>query len=345
MKFNIIIATYNRRESLRILIEQILECSDLPEKIIIVDSSIDENQEAKSFDRVVYIRSSHSNQPYQRYLGCLASNHDILVYFDDDMRIVDKQCFKKILAVYANNDVVGVQPNFVYEHNFFNYRVPKSKTRQLAKNNITFKFLKTISGNPNIKNGKFWLAGIRGKNPDNGKSLEWFNGPVFSARKKFLYRNFNFNLFDLYRDKMGKAEDAILGFTLSDKGSIVYLKDNCFYHDDQDDSTYSADLISFGKRVAYSRLYLSFEYARLLGKSKILVFLHFNLYIFGRIISMLINQIIHFNATRGKIITGYLQGYLKAISDVRYLCLHNSGSYWRKEAESDIKYKAIPRIK
>ena len=343
MNFDVVIATYNRKESLSILVGQILGCSHLPEKIIIVDSSIDENQEVQNFDRVTYVRSSHSNQPYQRYVGYLASSNDILVYFDDDMRIVDKQCFEKILTIYASNDVVGVQPNFTYEHDFFDHKIPKSKTRELAKNNILFKFLKTISGNPSIKDGKFWMAGIRGKSPDDGRSLEWFNGPVFSTKKQFLYKNFNFGMFDLYRDKMGKAEDAILGFTLSNQGNIVHIKDNFFYHDDQNDSTYSLDFVSFGKRVAYSRLYLSFEYSRLLGKSKVLVFLHFNLYILGRILSMFINQIIHFDSTRSKIITGYLKGYFRAIADTRLLLLFHSGGYWRKEAENDIKYSTIPK--
>ena len=343
MKFDIVIATYNRKESLNILVGQILGCSHLPEKIIIVDSSIDENQEIQSFDRVTYVRSSHSSQPYQRYVGFLASNNDILVYFDDDMRIVDKQCFEKILAAYDDDSVVGVQPNFTYVHDFFDNKIPKSKTRQLAKNNILFKFLKTISGNPSIKDGKFWMAGIRGKNPCSGKSVEWFNGPVFSTKKQFLYKNFNFCLFDLYRDKMGKAEDAILGFTLSNQGSIVYLEDSCFYHDDQNDSTYSLDFVSFGNRVAYSRLYLTFEYSRLTGKSKILVFLHFNLYILGRVLSMFINQVIHFDSTRSKIITGYLKGYFRAIFDTRRLLIFHSGGYWQKEAENDIKYSTSPK--
>ena len=39
MKFDVIIATFNRKESLAILVSQILECSKLPENIIIVDSS------------------------------------------------------------------------------------------------------------------------------------------------------------------------------------------------------------------------------------------------------------------------------------------------------------------
>ena len=40
MNFDVVIATYNRKESLSILVGQILACSHLPEKIIIVDDLI-----------------------------------------------------------------------------------------------------------------------------------------------------------------------------------------------------------------------------------------------------------------------------------------------------------------
>ena len=337
MNFDVVIATYNRKESLSILVGQILGCSHLPEKIIIVDSSIDENQEVQNFDRVTYVRSSHRNQPYQRYVGCLASSNDILVYFDDDMRIVDKQCFEKILALYDGENVVGVQPDFVYKHDFFDVKTPKSKIRQLAKNYRFFKFLKIISGNPDVKDGRFWLAGIRGRKPDNGQKLEWFNGPVFSAKKQYLYTNFNFNLFDLYENRIGKAEDAILGFTLSRLGDIVYLKDELFYHDDQNDSTYSIDFTSFGMRVAYSRLYLSFEYVRLSNQLKLLAFLHFNLYIFGRIMSMIINQILSYDSDRNKIMRGYLKGYIKALLNIRKIMAYTAKPNLRVDLNKGLK--------
>ena len=133
MKFDVIIATFNRKDSLAILVSQILKCSKLPENIIIIDSSAITDRDIQSINIVKYIKSSHANQPYQRYIGSLVSNNDILVYFDDDMRIIDNQCFEKILSLYDDKNVVGVQPNFSYQHVFFDHRVPKSKTRELAK--------------------------------------------------------------------------------------------------------------------------------------------------------------------------------------------------------------------
>jgi len=321
MKFDVIIATYNRKKSLEILVNQILNCSISPENIIIVDSSSDENLEIQEVNLVQYIYTIHGNQPYQRYLGYLESKEDILIYFDDDMRVIDNSCFEKILACYENEEIVGVQPNFTYGHEFFDQEMPKSKVRQLAKENSFFKYLKTLSGHPIIPDGKFYLAGLRGAKPVNKKNMEWFNGPVFSARKKNLYRNFNFNLFNLYENKMGKAEDAILGFTLSKEGNIIYLDKELFFHDDQGDSTYTVNFISYGKRVAYSRLYLSFEFARLSKTKSIVAFLHYNLYIYGRILSMIINQLFGVEKSRFQIMLGYFQGYLQALVDARKLMI------------------------
>ena len=73
------------------------------------------------------------------------------------------------------------------------------------------------------------MAGNTGNKPENKKSIEWFNGPVFSAIKENLYYNFNFNLFQFYENGVGKAEDAILGFTLSKLGNInFYLNSKNF---------------------------------------------------------------------------------------------------------------------
>ena len=336
MKFDVIIATYNRKESLMVLVSQLLGCSKLPENIIVVDSSETINQEIKNVSLVKYIKSSHKNQPYQRYIGYLFSNSEILVYLDDDMRVLDNECFAKILDLYSNKNIVGVQPNFRYEHNFFDHRMPESKTRKLAKKNMILKFLKALSGNPKQDNGKFWLAGIRGNKPNNKERIEWFSGPIFSAKKDFLYLDFNFAIFSLYETKLGKAEDAVLGYTLSRQGDMLYLSDELFTHDDQDDSSYSLDFASHAIRVAHSRLYLSFEYIRLTNSSIIQAFLHYNLYIFGRIISMLINQFIDYKPSRMLIIKGYLKGYFKALRDSKKLLSFDNGFYWNKEALNEI---------
>ena len=59
MKFDVIIATYNRKESLSVLVNQLLECSKLPENIIIVDSSETINEEIKNLSLVKYIKTNH----------------------------------------------------------------------------------------------------------------------------------------------------------------------------------------------------------------------------------------------------------------------------------------------
>lgn len=337
MKFDVIIATYNRKESLNTLVNQILCCSKLPENIIIVDSSEMIDQDIKSLSLVKYIKSTHKNQPYQRYIGYLLSNSEILVYLDDDMRVIDKECFDKILELYCNEKIVGVQPNFLYEHNFFDHKMPKSKTRELAKKNMIFKFLKILSGNFEQTDGKLWLAGIRGNKPKNKKRIEWFNGPIFSVKKSFIYLNFNFSLFRLYERKIGKAEDAILGFTVSQSGDIVYLDQKLFSHDDQDDSMYSLNYFYHALRVAHSRLYLSLEYSRLTKTSMILAVLHFNIFVIGRIISLTLNQFIDYKSDRNKILFGYIGGYLKAIFEIKKLSFFENEFYWKAEAKKEIK--------
>jgi len=336
MKFDIIIATYNRKKSLEILVSQILECTQLPENIIVVDSSAEEDEEIQLLDRVKYIRSSHGNQPYQRYVGFLAAKHEILVYFDDDMRITDKTSFDKILSVYDDEEIVGVQPNFTSQHDFFDNQIPKSKIKQ-AGNGKFLKCLKKLSGYPLVENGKFWLAGIKGKDPENLKTLEWFKGPVFSARRNFLYDNFNFTLFDQFERRIGTGEDAVLGFTLSKRGDVVYLSETLFHHDDQSDSTYSSDFLTYGKRVAYSRLYLSFEYARLSNTSNTIAFLHYNWYMLWRLIGMSVNQMIDFKDSRSKIMKGYMEGVILALKERHHLAKYDNGNKWKRLALDDIK--------
>jgi len=311
--FDVVIATSNRPKSLRILVEQILIQSLKPQAIIVIDSSDRENNNLDRTELLQYHHTNIKNQPLQRYKGYLRSTSEIIFFFDDDMRISNKDAFRKILENFETLSVVGVQPNFSYKNKFFDNDMPISVLRTLAKKNSFFKFLKFLSGNPVIHEGKFWLAGIRGPKPSiNGDRIEWFNGPVFCARRNFLYKNFNFNLFNIYSKKLGKGEDAILGFTLSQSGEIIFHKENLFFHDDYGDSSYTKDFSSYAERTVYSRLYLSYEYSRIRNKSKLVAFLHFNLFISSRIISLIFNQIVSYKKDRNGLIIGSIVGYIKA---------------------------------
>ena len=336
MSFDVIIATYNRRESLRILVEQILECALLPEKIIIVDSSADEDNDIQNFDKVQYIRSSYCNQPYQRYVGFVASSSPILFYFDDDMRITNKDCFNEILKYYSSSNIVAVQPNFEYQHLFLDEKMPKSKLREASKKNTFVRFVKFLSGIPNLDLGRFWLAGLRGGDPKDRQIMEYFKGPVFSVRRDKIYKNFNFNLFNLYQSKNGKGEDAILGFNVSKQGKIVFCEKSFFYHDDQNNSSYSVNIYEYNKKIAYSRFYLSLEYARLQKTSKFLAFTHYNIYSIGRLLAMLVNQLINFKKVRIQSFNGYFSGYLLGLVDFHKINRMVSKNTWKDRALNDI---------
>jgi len=316
LSFETVIATCNRPASLEKLVNQILSCSFGPERVIIVDSSDIKNNLFQNNKQITYIHTRRKNQPYQRFLGCQRSQSDILFFFDDDIEIVDKNCFKKVLNTYNfDESIVGVQPKIEYHNSFLDNKIPKSLLREGAKNFSFLESLKYLSGSKKILPGKMWLAGLRGKLPKNLSKVEWFNGPAFSVKREYLYKNFNFSLFSLYDSCLGKAEDAILGYTISKKGKIIYFSDVVFFHKGQQTSTYTASISLLAKRVAYSRLYLSYEYSRLNKTSYMISFLHFNVFLLGRVLTQIINQFISYEGNRNKLILGSLIGYLLALRD------------------------------
>jgi len=337
MLVDVVIATYSRPTSLEKLVVNLNKCEFTPMSIIIVDSSPEENISIQKHNNVVYVRSSHPNQPYQRYLGYNISESDIIVYLDDDMEVLDKNWLQNVMAQFDDKSVVGVAINFKNDNDFLQKKMSKSKLHNLIPASPVKEFFKTLSGYPQPKPGKFWLCGIRGAQPENGTPTEWFSGGAFAVRKDDLYKNFNFKIFDLFKRNIGMGEDAILGFALAQYGKIIYLAKELFYHNDQKDSTYTIDFYSYGKRVAYSRLYLSLEYARLVGISKIFVYMHYMWYMIWRLIGMSINQIIGFKASRNQLIKGYLHGIYLSLKEKKYLVKYQDISSWERDVQDDIK--------
>lgn len=335
-KFDVIITTYNREESLKILVENILEQILLPENIIIVDSSPKENSNIQKLDRVKYIRSSHGNQPYQRYLGTKISKSEILIFMDDDMRILENTAFEKIINRYKDKKIIGVQPNFTNANEFLQEKLPKSKIK--IKSKYIFSLIKTFTGWYIPEDGKLSYCGIRGKKPNNSASVEYFNGGIFSVYKnKIFTKKFNHYLFTMFEEKIGMGEDTILGYESSKSGKISYLKKSMFLHDDQKDSTYSLDMYSYGKRVAYSRLYLSNEYRYLQNKNKLLSLIHYQWYMIWRIFGIILNILIsNKKEDNKKLLKGYLSGWKNTFIYFFKIMKKEKLIYWEQEIENDI---------
>jgi len=335
-RFDVVITTYNRAESLSILVLQILELELVPQNIIIIDSSPIENKEIQEIDKVIYLKSSHGNQPYQRYLGTKISKEDILIFMDDDMRILDKNVFNIILNQYDTKDIIGVQPNFTNANEFLRDNLPKSKMK--IKSKKVFNFIKLLTGYPSPKQGKISYCGIRGPKQKDALKVECFNGGVFSVRKEFIFTDkFNFQLFSIFETRLGMGEDTIIGFEASRSGDIIYIEKSMFLHDDQKNSIYSVDILSYAKRVSYSRLYLSFEYRRLENKSKFIAFVHYNWYMLWRVIGLIINfSLSPRSVKRKKMLRGYIEGWIKALKDSYSLSKQKDDYYWKNESKNDI---------
>ena len=66
---DIIICTYNRPQKILELVHSLLPNKSYFNRIIVVDSSDSKNKELAELNELVYIKSNHKNQPYQRLLG------------------------------------------------------------------------------------------------------------------------------------------------------------------------------------------------------------------------------------------------------------------------------------
>lgn len=329
---DIIIATYNRPEVINTLVADIQNKNiSVVNKIIVVDSTDEENCALKGRSGVKYIHSLHKNQPYQRYLGFRLAEADNLVFLDDDMQILDESVFGRIEEVLSDGKVCGV--NLAFEN--LNEFLSRQQTHQFLMGGSGFKqhivrAIQAFTGRPTIKDGKMWYCGLRGKRVD-GECSEYFLGGAFAAKREALYANFNFNLFTMFEKKIGMGEDVILAYTLSKMGAIYNLPGKSFLHNDKGNSTYTASNKAYQYRVAYSRQYLSNEYARLNRRTKIGAFFITSWYNLWRSIGLFL---LCFREREFDGFVGYVKGHLHSIE---LFSSKDETNYWMEEINKNLQ--------
>lgn len=331
-QLDIVITTYNRSQKMNELVSSILHIKNsCVGGLVVVDSSDQEDLILAKSDAVVYLRSSHKNQPFQRYLGVKKCTSAYVLFLDDDMEILDQDCFEHICKAFRDHDVAGFALKFEDKHvNTSLAAVPKSSLFQKLK------FLKHIknwlTGYPTLKSGKLGLCGNRGKQPIEGGYTEYVSGGAFVAKRESLFVNFNFQLFDLFEDKLGMGEDALIGYGLHKQNGLLFIPDCWFLHNDQRDSTYSTDLKAYATRVLFSRYYLSLEKCRLDGSLLFLVKLHYHWYAFWRLAGLLINRLISPTISRKQLLVGSWKGWKKSFS-FKFSKQLDRNPYWQNECE------------
>jgi len=317
------------------LVSQLIPLLSDKGNIIVVDSSDNKNEVLINKENVSYIRSSHKNQPYQRYLGYLATDANVLFFFDDDMEVEDEQFIDKILAMFQQDaKLSGIAVKFKNKHeNTSIAKIPNSKIK--IKNNALKKFKNWFTGYPQLPDGAFGYCGNKGKQPIGGGKTNWVWGPSFVFKHSAAFKNFNFQLLDMFEEKLGMGEDAILGYGASKDGYLKFHDELFLIHNDQNNSTYTSNFKTYAKRVAFSRYYLSKEKARLDKANTIFPILHYIWYMHWRILGYFFNYIIRPNKSRKEMLSGFVNGFLLTFT-YKWKSFSASETYWKKEAQTDL---------
>lgn len=332
---DLVICTYNRPEKVRELTLALLDCQPAPNQIIVVDSSDTENQALQNSPQIQYIRSSHKNQPFQRFLGTQLSNAEYILFLDDDMEIQNPQFLEDLKIILSGEVFAGIALNFKDKHSHTTLsEVPKSQL--FAQLSFLRRFKNWFTAYPQLSEGKFGFCGNRGKQPTVFKETEYLSGGAFIGRRKDLFQNFNFQLFDLFEKRMGMGEDGIIGYGLHKRGKLMFLPEIYFLHNDQRDSSYSMDIRAFAEKVIFSRLYLSLERQRLNEGSLLFARLHFHWYAFWRMAGLVMNYLIRRNSKQKSVVLGTYSGWKKAFG-FRFQKPVVSHPYWEQEMKSNLE--------
>lgn len=248
MQLDIIICTYNRHLRAFELVLAILKIKAPEVKIIVVDSTDSINEQLVQLPFVKYIHSSHKSQPYQRYVGWLASTAEIVVFLDDDVEIIRNDIFAHIINAFNQREIVGVSTGINYQTSI---RLNKS----------------TQKGLESTKTGEIsWFGNSMGL-PSENVYVDYFPGPIMSFRRIQLIKVFDSYLFYLFENRVAMGEDKVISMRASIEGKLLYLgKYNYLYHPALESSYFENDELFIAKNY-FSRYWINKIYCKVHRKS------------------------------------------------------------------------------
>lgn len=268
------VPTYRRTSLLRRLVEDVSLQSTQPEAVIIVDGDPATGDVLRMLSKlslpaawkVVYVPSNHANLAYQRYLGWRVARDcgcDVLVYFDDDVRLPDPETITKLhAALSADLRTVGVTaPSNSVTQSGLEGTQPLADSATSALSALTTRVgLKT--GTPP---GGLTPVGHR-RWPQPGAqawaTTHWLQGRVMAYRMSALDEScFSEDLFALTRVGCGLGEDTFLSRQVGRKGRLLMVFDTEVEHPGDDTPKaypYRARPLAYA--TAYSRRFLNDHY-------------------------------------------------------------------------------------
>lgn len=304
MDFSVAITTYNRSDYVIKLVNQVLACTVLPKAILVIDSSDKTNEEIQKQDRVKYIRSSHKNQPYQRYLAYLICRTELIIFLDDDLEIIDSSVFEVMLEKFSEPSIRGVSVGFQHHHT-----ISDVMDSQVNRQSLFFRCLNYISGVPVLHPGKIYMAGLSGLRPTVESQVDYFNGAIMGFYNSDLACVFDPVLFSLFERKLGMGEDKVISMKIGLSKKLWFFPKHFFVHPPIS-SNYFQDVQSFQRKVMYSRLFISLQYGILKERPSWLIHLHYYYFTAWRLLIASTKFLVKPGSLRYAVVKGILQGVL-----------------------------------
>src|SRR5690606_16787996 len=107
---------------------------------------------------------------------------------------------KQLILQNSDKGIIGLR--FEDKHsNTFLKNSPKSILKGGSKQGFIDQ-IRRISGYPILPEGQYYKNGVKGPLPGKSGYTEYTSGGAFLAQRKYLYKDFNMQLFDLYDQRM-----------------------------------------------------------------------------------------------------------------------------------------------
>lgn len=270
------ICTYKRPQLLEKLLEDLERQTFLPKRTLVVDGDPESNlvpemlrNRASEYGLCYqYISSNHANLAYQRYLGWAYANEikaDILLYFDDDLRIPIPQTLQELIDPFLEGKgVAGVTTRIVFGNTRNLDAYPHLQERDGGRKSPGF-LAAFFGSSRNLPAGGLSPTGNRMLPASNGEkylSLSWLRGGVMGYAMKYLSQEcFTEDLFAMTHIGCGLGEDTLLSHRLSFKGKLYMVNGIQVNHPhDAIPNSYPVEPFRFGFTTAYSRRLLNDYY-------------------------------------------------------------------------------------
>ena len=266
------ICTYQRPALLGRLVADILGQGRRPDALIVVDGDPASGQARSVLEesagagvRIVYQPSDHPNQPYQRYLGwrvAARESVDILLYFDDDIRLLERETVEKIILPFswADRRVAGVTAQTLtprLEQNLAG--VPALLEQKQAS---TSALARRFGEGTRTRPGGLTASGHRVEADCAGTSyarVDCLRGRVMAFRMTCLSRaNFPDDLFAIKHARLGMGEDTLISHSVLSSGELLTACEARIEHpDDELPNSYPHQAFDYGIATSYSRRLLN----------------------------------------------------------------------------------------